>query len=230
MLKSLHVLLFVSFVGLLSAQDNCSGFYPFKERAVMEYTNYDKKQKVNSKVLHEITVVDEIENGYEAQVGTKTYDKVGELLSEGTFQISCVDNSIRLDAISMMSPELTNAFSNFEVTISGEELVIPSELEVGQSLPDANNVIQASSNDINLLKFNYSLTNRKVEAKETIETEAGSFECYKVTYELFFKAVLSKNLMVSEWYAKDVGIVKSVTFNKKGKEVSSMTLTKFEQG
>jgi hypothetical protein len=59
--------------------------------------------------------------------------------------------------------------------------------------------------------------NRKVEAIENITTPAGSFECSKITYNIDTKVGLSVKLTGIEWVSKNVGVVRSESYNTKGK-------------
>ena len=210
-------------------QNNCEGFLAFQERTLLEYTHFDKKNDKSSRTTHHLTLIDELDDGFEAQVEAQTFDKVDELIHEGAYRITCKEGNFHLDVISMMAPELKNAFSNFEITISGDPLLIPNNLEVGQTLPDASSEVQASTDGLKLPKFIYTLSDRKVESQEELEVPAGTFNCYKITYSLSFKAVIARNLTISEWYAKGVGLIKSETYNKKKRLVAQSILTKLNR-
>jgi hypothetical protein len=81
-----------------------------------------------------------------------------------------------------------------------------------------------------VLTINMNVTNRKVESFETVETPAGKFECVKITYDSESKTKLFKTTSTNiEYLAKGVGVVKTETFDKKGRKSSSMMLTKLER-
>ena len=147
------------------AQDQCSTFYPFEEQKTLVYSNLDKKGNLESTTMNTIKVVDEIDGGLEAQVEAKILNKKDELVSENTFLVSCINNELKMDISNLMSPDMTNSFSNFEVTISGDAFTLPGELSEGQTLPDATSLIQADTGPIKL-NITMTATNRKVEAFE----------------------------------------------------------------
>lgn len=61
--------------------------------------------------------------------------------------------------------------------------------------------------------------------KETVHTPAGNFECIKIYMESKAKFLwISHSEYRMDWYAKDVGIVKSETYTKRGKRLTITTL------
>jgi hypothetical protein len=73
------------------------------------------------------------------------------------------------------------------------------------------------------------ITNRKVEAKESVTVPAGTFDCFKISYNSEIKiGFVKKNYRYITWYAPEVGAVKSEFYSAKGKleGYSEMTLLK----
>ncbi len=211
----LFIALFLVTTGM-KAQE-CSAYFPFKEKTSLEYANYNKKEKLQGYSQSTITVVDETDDGLEAQVETATLDEDREVLQEGAFQVVCKDNILYMDLTDMLSPEMTESFSHMEVTFTGDKMVLPSNLQVGQKLPDAQTVVQAASGGVNLLKFTFEITDRTVEAKESVTTPAGTFDCFKVSHSMDVKMMIKKSFQVTTWYNEKIGMVKQETYDKKGR-------------
>ena len=76
-----------------------------------------------------------------------------------------------------------------------------------------------------IMNMSVSITNRKVEAVENITTPAGTFECYKITYDVATKMMINVKMKATEWYAKNVGMVKSESYTSDGKLAGSTLLT-----
>ena len=71
------------------------------------------------------------------------------------------------------------------------------------------------------------ITNRKILGNETITTSAGTFVCKKVSYDFESKIGFIKVKGSGiEWHSEDKAIVKSESYNKKGKLTGSQELTK----
>ena len=214
----------------MMAQNDCSTFFPFEEGALMEYASYDKKGRLESTVSHKVAFVDDTDGGgLRARVETTIKDDEGDEQLTNDYEIFCSDNVISFDLISMMSPQMTQAFSNMDVTVSGDGLRLPADLEVGQELPEATTEIKAASGGMNLLTMTFNVTDRKVEAKETITTEAGTFDCFKIRYKMDSKMLITKTFEVVEWFAKGQGMIRSETYNKKGKLESSTELITYSK-
>ena len=74
------------------------------------------------------------------------------------------------------------------------------------------------------------LTNRRVVRKATIRTRDGNFECFVIFADNYTRAmVLKEKFQTQIWFAEGVGIVKQTTYNKKGKLISKIQLTKISK-
>jgi hypothetical protein len=56
-----------------------------------------------------------------------------------------------------------------------------------------------------------------VDAIEDVTTPAGTFNCVKISYDIETKTFMTMRASGIEWYAKDVGVVRSESYNGKGK-------------
>lgn len=57
-----------------------------------------------------------------------------------------------------------------------------------------------------------------VEGFESVTTPAGTFKCLKISYRMQYKIMFfSEKANVTEWYAENIGLVKRVETDKKGK-------------
>ncbi len=220
MRKFFLINLVLFFALTVSAQD-CSFYIPLEEGKGFQYENYNKKDKFQSKNDIEIVAVGKVTNGTEAIMAAKSYDKKDKLLFEGEYGIICTGNELLIDMQSLINPAMMEGFSDMEVSISSMDIVIPENPKVGDKLPDAEMEITVSTGGMTISEMVISMKNRVVEARETITTPAGTFDCIKLTYEnhMDTKAMgISRNVVtkVSEYYAPDVGNVKSEFFDQKG--------------
>ena len=213
---------------LLAGQNQCSSYFPFIEQKKLEYVNYNKKGDPAGTTVLLVTVVDDIVNGLEAQVESTFLDDQQEIISECTYQVACIDDELHMDVSNVMSPKLTATYSHLEVTISGDAFTLPADWEAGLALPDASNHIKAGAEGLNLMSITIHATNRRIIGEETVKTQAGSFEAIRLEYDLSMKMVIRKSFHLTQWYARDVGIVKSESYNNKGKLIDSMELISVE--
>lgn len=226
-LRSLLTFLAAIFGAFLYAQD-CSTFYQFTNNASYEYGLFDHKDKPQGRQIIRISDVSETGDGVTATVHSKLIpEKKKQEPFEATSKVTCVDGTLQMD-ISMNMSQFTSQFSEMEVNMEGDPLMIPSSLEVGQTLPDATTKIKTGMNGMSLMSVTLSVTDRKVEGKETITTPAGTFECFKITQTTSMKTIMSKSYTTEEFYAEGVGLVRTNTYKKNGKLDSYQELLSLE--
>ncbi len=212
----------------LYAQD-CSTFYQFTNNASYEYGLFDHKDKPQGRQIIRVSDVSESGDGVTATVNSKFIpEKKNQEPFEATSEVTCVDGTLQMD-ISMNMSQVTSQFSNMEVSMEGDPLMIPSKLEVGQTLPDATTKIKTGMNGMSLMSVTLSVTDRKVEGKESITTPAGTFECYKITQTTSMKTIMAKSFTTEEYYAEGVGLVRTNTYKKNGKLDSYQELLSLEK-
>jgi predicted GNAT family acetyltransferase len=228
--KLFITLFFLAAFSIKMIAQECQGYFPFEPGTEIEMTYYDKKGKVT--MVTQTKIKDLLEEGgtTQALVYSKTLDKKDKLISEVDFEVICSEDGYEIDFTNLVNPMLLQSANGMEMKIEGDALVFPNDLSDGKVLENASSEIKVYSNDIKLMTMNFEISNRKVEGKETITTSAGTFECYKLSYDFDTKlAFAKKNYHVEQWIAENVGIVKEQTYNKKDKMESYSELTKFTQ-
>ena len=81
-----------------------------------------------------------------------------------------------------------------------------------------------------MVTMTIEIVNRVVESIEEVTTPAGTFECFKLNYDVKSKiGFIKQNYKNSVWYAKGIGAVKTETYDKKGKLDGTTLLTKFKK-
>ena len=219
---------FLALLGLLSiqltlAQNNCSTYYPLKEGTKFQITNYDKNDKLGSVVDYVVKDA----SGDSAIIYYELIDNKGELILTSEYGIKCENDGISIDFNSLAAPGVMEQYKDMEVDLSGTNLYLPNSLDVGQTLPDADLLMNIKMAPLNM-KMTVKIFDRKVEGRETVTTPAGTFECVILTQSTESKMGVKVAGTSREWYAPEVGLVKQESYNKKGKKIASSELTSFE--
>ena len=210
--------LFICFSSI--SQSTCSTYYPFEEGAKFEITSFNKKGKKESVVNYEITT---IENNV-ATIKTKISDAKGKEVTTTKYSVTCNGNSISIDFKSLMNPDLFKQYKDVDMEMSGTNVEFPNNLKVGQTLKDANLKMTMNMSGIKM-NMTVDMLNRKVDAKESVTTAAGTFNCFVISYNTEMKMGMKMSFKIKEWIAEGVGVVKSETYNKKGKSMGYSELT-----
>lgn len=227
-MKYISYLSFFLFSFHLGAQD-CTPWFPFSQGTTFEYSFFDKKDKMTGRVEYQVREVTVDRNNYEGTISGVFYDKKDKEINQFEFQVSCEDGVYKADLSNFINPALREAFGTMEVTVSGDQMVIPKSLKVGETLPDANTHMEAEMGIITM-KMDMEVTNRKVLEKVSVTTPVKTFDTFKVTSDEYVKMpVFSRTGQSVYYYAEGYGQVKVENFDKKGNLDSYMLLTKFQK-
>lgn len=235
-MKKLYFLLAFLFssTGIINAQ--CSNnFYKLEEGATYEMTVYNKKDKEEGRIMNAVMAVEDKNGNKHAIFHSKIFDRKDKLMTEGDYEVICEGDKIKIDMQRMFStmPQFS-ADNDMTMKVNGDYIEIPSNLEVGLSLPEtqSNMTMQVGNSEMHLTSTDILLKNRKVEKKEDITTPAGTFNCYKITYDMDMNMKvmgISRKINSSgaEWIAEGVGIIKTASYDKNGDLESYTLLTNY---
>jgi len=206
------------------AQD-CVPYYPVKEGIVREMASYDKKDKLTGTTIQTVKEIKTTGNITEWTIGTVSKDDKGKELSAGDLHMTCEAGIFKMDMRNFVDDETLKAYEDMEVTMDATDLDFPGDLSVGQTLKDGSITIKISSQGMSMMTMVVKIYDRKVEAIEDITTPAGTFSCYKMTSTIESKTMFTIIAKTTDWMAKNVGSVRSETYDKDGKLTGYMVLT-----
>ena len=129
---------------------------------------YDKKGKFDGTTDYKVTKVENSGNETVAQMTVNFTDKKGNEVMQSNYNIYCTDNGVRIDFKSLMSSQMLEQYKEMDVTIdlSGTDIELPNDLEVGQELAEANVIMNIKIAGMNM-KTIANMLNRKVKKKES---------------------------------------------------------------
>lgn len=201
-------------------QNACSTYYPFKEGVKFEITNFNKKGKKESVINYEVV---SIENNV-AAIKTIISDAKNKEITTTNYQVTCNGDSVSIDFKSLMNADLFKQYKDMDIDMSGTNIEFPNNLKVGQTLKDANLKMSINMGGMNM-NMKIDMINRKVDAKESITTSAGTFDCFALSYNTEMKMGVKMSFKIKEWISEGVGVVKSESYNKNGKLMGYSELT-----
>lgn len=228
-----QLLLFCVFAcASMSYAQQCDTYLLLKEGSAFEYTNYDRKGKAITVGEHLAKTVSENAGVYNSLISLDIKDlkKGDEFKME--YEVGCengilsIDMSRFFDSAKLMQYE----GSDFDINIEGDMLYFPKDMSVGDELNDGSITVKVVKDGFTLVTMTMDVLNRKVEATESVTTDAGTFECQKVSYDFESKfGIIKVKGSAQEWYHNDRLLIKSESYNKKGKLLGSTALTKIKK-
>ena len=207
----------------------CSNpYYQFKTGTKLVVQGYNSKDKETTKNITTFKNVANTPDGYKADVHYELYDKKGKSVSEGDYNMTCKNGLIDIDMTGMIPAESMEMLKNYEVEVKMDELEVPDKLEVGQKLKDASAHITTKNSPIPI-KIDFDITDRVVAGKQSVTTPAGTFECFKITYNTHLKMMMmNSNFKTVEYVAPKVGVVRTESTRENGKMIGYTLLTTYQ--
>jgi hypothetical protein len=218
----------LALTGLQTMAQECTDYFTMKEGTVLSYVNYNPKGKVSGSNEMSFKKKTDTPEGMKTLFSTKLKDDKGEILHEGEFEVECKNGVLHFDAGQLLDPATMSAYESMEVNVTGDNLELPLHSADGTSLKDGGVKAVVSSGGMKIITLTVDVTNRKIEAHETIVTPAGSFKCIKYTYDSFSQAGFVKvNSSGIEWYNQELGTIRSESYDKNGKLTGYTVLESF---
>lgn len=220
------LLLFV-FIGTSYAQTDCRPYVPTNKGATWEITNYNAKGKVQGTVSYEL--LDKVVSGNDVTFKIKSvaFDKKGKEVYTNEFEAVCKDGKFDFGMAFKMDGNQLQAYKDMDVQVDASKFEIPDmDAPAGTTLDDSTLSINVAGG-IMPIKMNIEITDRKIGKREDLTTPAGTFDCIVLSQTIYTKMVMKITASSKEWYSENVGMVRSESYNKKGKLMGYSELTKF---
>ncbi len=219
------VIFSIFLVNSVKAQD-CDFYFPSEKGTIVESTNYDKKNKETSKLYQKVLDYSSSNGVTEVKIENRIETEEMDSAIVNEYSVKCENGEFYINMDSYLSQEALSPYQSMEMDVETEEMTLPSNLKKGQALNDGNVSIKISNSGVKLMTMTVQVTNRKVEGFEKVTTPAGTFDCVKLSYSVEMKIIFKVKASGIQWFAKDVGVVKTENYNKKGKLESTQLITK----
>ena len=208
----------ISFVFCFSCfSQDCRNYYYLQNNKTIEVTMYDKKGGTSGKLVYVISDVKTLGGTTAANVNSEVLDNKGKMVAKSTSTIKCSGGVMMVDMKMMIPMTQQEQFKLADAKAENAYIEYPSKLTVGQQLKDGSFAMDIENNGV-MQSMAVAVNDRKVEAKESVTTTAGTWDCYKISYKskLSIKTMginIPINMDGTEWYAPGFGIVKTESNN-----------------
>lgn len=227
-MKNILLIIAVLFNSTLIFSQECNSYFPQEQGKTYEYQNLDKKNKLMGVTTKTVIKKTNTTGGLEVTIKEESKNKDADTPTTIEYTIKCKDGVMSVDMESYLDQEQMKAYEEMETEIIADNLEIPSNAKAGDNLGGGTVVAKISNQGVNVMTLNFHILSRKVDAIESITTDAGTFECIKITSVAEFKMMFSIKTTITEWYASGIGVIKTETYDKKGRILSSMVLSKIK--
>jgi hypothetical protein len=195
-----------------TAQD-CTNYYFMQNNKTIEMTIYNRKGEPDGRQLYTVSDVKKDANGATSNFQSEMFNKKGKSLAKGSGIVQCKGGAIFVDMRVMLPQQQQEQFGKADAKMDNMYIEYPVNMQPGDALKDANMNLEIDNNGMKQ-SVAMAVNNRKVEAKESVTTTAGTWDTYKISYKskITIKTMgigVPMNVEGTEWYAPGFGIVKT---------------------
>lgn len=209
----------------VAAGQDCKLYFPETENAQIEYKSFDKKNKITGSSVQQIKDIKRNAGSVSAVIEAETFDNKGNTQGKATFDARCENGIFYIDMSKFINQESMEGFKDMEMTVEGGSLEMPSRLNAGDVLKPGEMKMAFSSGGATVMTMTVSITNRKVEGIQDVTTDAGTFKCYKISYDIATKMMFNIKAKAVEYFNEEVGMVKSESYTSSGDFQGSTVLS-----
>ena len=223
-MKLITAFAFLLLIGNLFSQD-CSNYYFLQNNKTVEMTITNGKGKESGKMTYVVSNSKKSGSSITAMINSEFVDAKGKSITKATNNVKCENGVMQMDMKTFIPPAQTEQMKSGEAKATDVYLEYPANMNVGDQLKDGQFNMDYESSGLKS-SIEISITERKVEGKESVTTPAGTWECYKISAK---NKIVSKTagigfpikMDVTEWFSPGFGVVK--TESKSGKtEITSI--------
>jgi hypothetical protein len=229
--KQTSIFLLLSGLSIVTMASDCSFYIPFKENSGIEYQSFNHRDRLQGS--QRVTVVKVEDNAGEtiATMRSESFDQRDKELFQSEFMVTCTGNQIMIDIQSLLDANMMQGFQGMEMEIESTDIILPGKLTVGQQLPEAEMRMKVSTSGMTIADMTLRMANRTVDGMETITVPAGTFECYKISYDLLTETrsmgiPMRINAKVIEYHAPNQGAVRSENYDERDRLQGYTVLSK----
>lgn len=200
---------------------NCGDYYYLNEHTEVQMTAYDQKGKPSLVITYHISDIKPIPSGMQSTVHSRANDKNGNVIGDGEGTFKCENGDLSADMHLAMSSVPMEQFQGMEVKATKAYLVYPHDMQVGEDLPDGSFHMDIYRKGNLFGQADITIDDRKVEEMVEVTTPAGTWNCFRIAYEVTInmkmRIQIPVHYRVIEWFAPGFGVVKAENYKKKNK-------------
>jgi len=228
-MKQLLILLCALFIANSVNAQQCTEIFPLTNNATWEVYNYDAKGKFDSSAFYKVKSLSENNGEIIAIVTSTMKDNKGKEISTFDMEMKCTDDAFYIDMSSFLINNQSMQMPDVDIKMGGDFMELPKNLTTGTDLKDASIEAEVESGGVGFMKMSVDIYDRKVIANEKVTVPAGTFDCAVISQNSKMKMMVSIQSSSKTWYAKEVGMVRNESYNKKGKLVGYSELNKISK-
>ena len=207
----------------------------------VEYQLLDARQKLTGTLRYQVVSLSAEVKVKKKQPYTVTtvrlksglYDIGNHILQQQDLVVVCKRDTTYTDGLAEINYDGLKSFNTRQFAYKGKPMAWPNQPTAGSVLPEGGVVVQVSSPSVAIAKVKTTLKNRKLlSGLVPVAVPAGTFNCYSVESQRELATAARADLVLKstgrqvDYYAPNVGIVKTEYYDKGGKLLQTRVLAK----
>lgn len=224
-MKYLTTALFLSFSAFTATAQECGNYYYLQNNKNVEMTVSNNKGKETGKMIYNITNGKKSGAVYTATINSEFFDAKGKSINKAVNNVKCENGVVMMDMKMFIPAAQQEQMGTSTASASNVYLEYPAGMKTGDDLKDGEFSMDIENAGMKS-NISISITERKVLAKESVTTPAGTWDCFKISTKNKIVTRIAGigipiKMDVTEWFAPGFGVVK--TESKGGKtEITSV--------
>ena len=161
----------------------CDSYYFMVANSTVEQTHFDDKGKLTLRTEFKVSDVKPADNGSQATIDQKLFDKKNKVISESKANVRCDGNNLYIDMKFSMPAGPVAPAGEVNASSNSVYLPYPRSMKAGDKLDDAKFSMSIDQGSI-MQDVEMFIRNRQAENEETITTPAGTWKCIKISYDM----------------------------------------------
>lgn len=219
-----------------SSGEGCGSMAMFSKGTEIEMSVFNSTEQSEADWVQVIKVLDTHSTGNETTSEFEVSKASGKGISFAPFRgkMKCDTKNIYIDLKTLVGGNRLAGIGALDKDAKINFLSYPLNMRVGQTFPDQENTF-----DMGMMKMKYICKNKTVEGRENITTAAGNWDCFKIKSlvstgsEMNMKGksvnVPSNETIVVEYFSPAFGVVKTETFSKNEKLLTTVMVTSIKK-
>lgn len=212
----------MSIIYIRAISQGCVYFLPLQQGKGAQYQVFNFRNNLTGTVEFSIDSIANADGAVFAFVNCRNLDKKGEEIAEWVYEYKCASGVLILDPVFMIGPDILEQYKDKDIETERSGLYISSSLQMGQRLEDGGCLMKIFETNLKLAEMDLRCSDRKVVAMDTVTCPAGIFPCYKIATTTLLTVTTpflsyTVEMSVNEYFAENIGWVKTENFNTRGK-------------
>ncbi len=213
-------------IGITTVQSqNCTFYFPKKQGTTLVLNHYKAPEKLVSTTTTKVIE----QSGDSIQFSSTINNADGKLINSGLYVVKCKNGEFVMDMSSFTNSMNLAAFKNMKTDIQSEDMSLPSNLQPGLQLNNGEVRITVSNQNMTIMRMTVKIINRKVIDVESVTTPAGTFQCWKISYDIDNEGMVTTHSKGIEFISQNQGIVRSESYDSNNNLQSYSVLNSFTE-